>query len=127
MSFWTSFMALNSSLNWIYEVAILCATRRHSKNSFHTDDGYYEFTVMPFGLTNASSTFQSLMNNIFKPYLWKFILVFFDDILVCSQSWNNYLFHLRIILTIMSDNILYVWSFPGCLFGPYYFNERCDN
>lgn len=52
------------------------------KMTFCTHNEHYQYLVMLFGLCNALSTFQAIMNSIFRPYLKKIILVFFDDILI---------------------------------------------
>ena len=78
-----------------------------SKIALKTHDGHYKFLVMPFGLTNAPSTFQSLMNDVFRPYLRRFTLVFFDDILVFSPTLELHLQHLRSMLELLQQHQLY--------------------
>ncbi|GBG60189.1 hypothetical protein CBR_g3433 [Chara braunii] len=68
------------------------------KTTFRTRYGHYEFIVMPFGLTNAPVTFQRCMNDLFRPWLDGFVVVYLDDILVFSKPLQEHQGHPRQVL-----------------------------
>ncbi|GKA35266.1 putative reverse transcriptase domain-containing protein [Tanacetum coccineum] len=88
------------------------------KTAFRTRYGHYEFQVMPFGLTNAPAVFMDLMNQVCKPYLDKFIIVFIDDILIYSKDKKEHEEHLKAILELLKKEKLHA-KFSKCLAGYY--------
>ena len=86
------------------------------KTAFKSHAGHYEYLVMPFGLSNAPCTFQSLMNHVFQDISRKFLLVFFDDILVYSPDWESHLQHLQEVFSILRHQQLYLKA-SKCTFG----------
>ena len=70
---------------------------------------------MSYGLTNAPATFMDLMNRVFKPYLYLFVIVFIDDILIYLRNYEDNASHLKIFLQTLKDKELYV-RFCKCEF-----------
>ncbi|GJZ40392.1 putative reverse transcriptase domain-containing protein [Tanacetum coccineum] len=85
------------------------------KTAFNIRYGHYTFQVMPFGLTNASAVFMDLMNQVCKPFLDKFVIVFIDDILIYSKNKEEREEHLKLILELLKQEELYA-KFLKCDF-----------
>ncbi|XP_058006480.1 uncharacterized protein LOC131181634 [Hevea brasiliensis] len=78
-----------------------------SKIAFRTRYGHFEFLVMSFGLTNAPTAFMDLMNEVIRPFLDRFVIVFINDILVYSCTEEEHVWHLRMVLQTLSGHQLY--------------------
>ncbi|GFW59853.1 uncharacterized protein K02A2.6 [Trichonephila clavipes] len=86
------------------------------KTAFITPEGLYEFKVMPFGLCNAPATFERMMDNLLRHFKWTLCLCYLDDIIVFSETFEDHLIRLRLVLKCLQEAGLKLNS-KKCLFA----------
>ena len=89
----TKYFSTMDLMSGYWQVEMDPDSREHT--AFTTYGGLYEFLVLPFGLTNAPSTYQRLMECVLRNLTYKICLIYLDDILVYSRTFENHLDHLR--------------------------------
>lgn len=91
------------------------------KTAFICEQGLFEYNIMPFGLCNAPATFQRLMDAILAGLKWTCCLVYLDDIIIYSESFEDHLKHLSMVFQRLQEAGLNLKA-SKCHFAKSYIN-----
>ena len=88
----------------------------YHKTAFVSHDGKFEFTTLPQGLRNSSASFQQTMQFIFRNLIWKYVMIYIDDIIIFSKTFQDHLHHIDIVLKRLIEANLKLGP-QKCVFG----------
>lgn len=77
------------------------------KTAFRTRYGSFEWLVLAFGLTNGPATFSAGMNEDFGEFLDEFLIIYLDDLLIYSKTWEEHIMHVRKVLQRLRERMWY--------------------
>jgi hypothetical protein len=77
------------------------------KTTFNSKECLYEWLVIPFGLTNAPTTFMRLMDDVLRPLINSFVVLYLDDILIFNKMWEEHMRHIQHVLSTLRQHKLY--------------------
>ncbi|RDX95063.1 hypothetical protein CR513_22454, partial [Mucuna pruriens] len=77
------------------------------KTTFKTKYGLYEWLMVSFGLTNAPNTFMRIMNRVLCSFIGKFVIIYFDDILIYNKTLDKHVEYFHVVLNVLRENKLY--------------------
>jgi hypothetical protein len=86
------------------------------KDSFKTKQGLFQWLVMPFGIRNAPTTFIHVMNDVLRPLLDDFVILYLDNILIFNRTWDEHARHVKQVFDTFQREMLYV-KLSKCYFG----------
>lgn len=102
-------MKPRSSPNWTSPLTNIKLGWRTLQRQLSAHHGHYKFVVMSFKLINTPATLQAIMNSLFTDNLGKFMVIFFDNILIYNDSLLDHIHHLLTIFNLLQANCFSVW------------------
>lgn len=110
----SQYLSTLDTLSGFMQLTVKASDRE--KLAFRCHRGLFQFKRMPFGFWNGPAVFQRVMQEVLAPFLWIFALVYIDDIIIFSKSFDEHLQHIKCVLEAIREAKIML-SPSKCHFG----------